>query len=854
MKIDTDALKASVDIVSVIGSFVALKKIGSEYRGICPFHNDHSPSLYVVPAKQIWRCFSCHADEEHGNDVIGFVQGIQGTSFIEACEFLGAEKREWKPNITQVAALNVVRVTTAPPASALRPKMATRLLGEPEHVREFRSVEGALLGYECRYKRGADPDQPGVAPSRVWTWGAKPGEDPGWACAHFTQPRPLYGLQRLREKPNAPVALFEGPKKADAGDKLLPDYACLSWAGGAGAWHTYDLTPLAGKALLLWPDADRKIATGRRAERLELKEGALLPYEHQPGPRAMLGVAAVAADPKGTLKCRVRILDVHDVETDGYDIADMEAAGMDSAAVLAWAKPRARDYQPNPAPRDADCPVPAIPPAETAAPASAGPPPEPPPEGSKEPPRGRGRKHLSVVDGNTALAPQEDAERLPAAMSEDFIAEQFAALHAPRWRYVKTWGKWFEWRDDGWYRDDTGLIDRLAIEITRKSLYWPEGVRLGDGDKRRVNSKRTAGAVRDIAMSHRDIAATVDQWDTDPWLLGVPGGVVDLRTGEYTDALQEQYITKRTAVAPESGPAPLWQEFLHTIMDDNATLIAFLQRYAGYCLTGDTREQCLAFLYGTGQNGKGVFITTIARVMGDYAIGADADVFMESDQQRHTTEMARLHGARLVHVDETDSSKRWNEKRIKRITGGGMVEARFMRQDDFEFLPQFKLLIAGNHKPQLRGVGKAIQRRLHLVPFTVTIPDARKDEELPQKLEAEYPQILQWMIEGCLQWQQHKLQAPAEVVDATTHYLEAEDVVGEWLEERTEAKGQTARPIAYKNYRAWIEARGDRPWASRTWWAALEERGFTVRKSMGTVFVIGLSLRVTDEPQSRYPD
>jgi putative DNA primase/helicase len=527
----------------------------------------------------------------------------------------------------------------------------------------------------------------------------------------------------------------------------------------------------------------------------------------------------------------------------GFDAADWTGTGDE---LIAWAKPRAKLYG-APAPVEPIVDTPEPPPADF------------PPEATltERPVRSqRQRPRLAAVDGTSALAPEEDAEALPAAMSEDAIASQFAATHGDRWRYVKPWGSWFEWRGDGWYRDDTAKIDRLAVEITRQAIYWPEAANLSADGKRKVNSRRTAGNVRDIALSDRAIAATVDQWDTDKWLLGVPGGVVNLRDGSLHQPRANDYITKRTKIAPAPGPGPIWLRFLDTVTDGNPLLVGFLQRFAGYSLTGETREQCLAFLYGTGQNGKGVFITTLANILGDYATACDADVFMESDQQRHPTEMARLRGARLVTIDETDSSKRWNEKRIKRITGGGKIEARFMRQDDFEFQPQFKLLIAGNHKPQLRGVGKAIQRRIHLVPFTVTIPDEQRDDELAQKLEAEYPQILQWAIDGCRAWLAEGLAAPPEVLEATSRYIEGEDTIGEWLEERCEQKGDTERPRAYKNYRGWMDGRGERPWSSKAFWAALEEKGYLAKKSNGAWNIQGLQLRFdepSNEPPAGYP-
>lgn len=752
--------------------------------------------------------------------------------------------------------------------------MKTRELGEPARVWPYRDADGDLLGYIARYETDNGKE------IRAWTWGARGEEPPAWGCYQWTAPRPLYGLDRLAARSGAPVLIVEGEKAADAAQELLGQYVVITWPGGHGAWSKADFGALKGRSVLLWPDADLKKATAKQAEKLGIAEGDVLPYHEQPGQRAMFQVAALLADPRG-LNCKVRIINVEGMP-DGWDAADFQGTASD---LITWAKPRAKDYEPpntppapttpNPAPQVTPEPSTSLD-APEELPAPEGEPAGPGPSESDAPPveayaeeESRNAQHaqqrrpkprrprLAAVDGNTALAhdPDSEAEALPADMSEDMISSHFADQHAGTWRYVKPWSTWFEWRGDGWYKDDTAKIDRLAVEITRQALYWPEASRLTDDGRRKVNSKRTAGAVRDIALSDRRIAATIDQWDTDHWLLGVPGGVVDLKTGKLGPASPEHYITKRTAVAPVSGDAPIWRQFLETVTAENGDLIAFLQRFAGYSLTGETREQCLAFLYGTGQNGKGVFITTLARILGDYASTADADVFMEQDQARHPTEMARLRGARLVTVDETDGSKRWNEKRIKRITGGGRIEARFMRQDDFEFTPQFKLLIAGNHKPQLRGVGKAIQRRIHLIPFTVTIPDDQRDDALADKLELEYPAILQWMIEGCLAWQREGLKAPELVREATSRYIDAEDVINDWIEERCQQTGEVARPIAYKNYRAWMEGRGERAWSSKAFKAALEEKGLSERKSNGTWFITGLSLRSTagdDEPPS-YP-
>ena len=181
--------------------------------------------------------------------------------------------------------------------------------------------------------------------------------------------------------------------------------------------------------------------------------------------------------------------------------------------------------------------------------------------------------------------------------------------------------------------------------------------------------------------------------------------------------------------------------------DGDHELVAFLQRVAGYALTGSTSAHALFFLYGTGANGKSVFVNTVAGILGDYHRTAPIETFTASSHERHPTDLAGLRGARLVTAVETEEGRRWAESRIKALTGGDKIAARFMRQDFFEFTPQFKLLIAGNHKPGLRSVDEAIRRRFNLIPFAVTIPDEERDENLTDNLKAEWPGILAWMIE-----------------------------------------------------------------------------------------------------------
>ena len=319
-----------------------------------------------------------------------------------------------------------------------------------------------------------------------------------------------------------------------------------------------------------------------------------------------------------------------------------------------------------------------------------------------------------------------------------------------------------QWTGTVWEADTTLHVFDLSRATCRRASADCNEARIAAS----VASAKTVAAVERLAKADRHHAATVEQWDSDPWLLNTPGGTVDLRTGKMRRHRAEDYLTKTTAVAP-GGECPLWLSFLGRITADDATLQAYLQRMAGYALTGSIREHALFFGYGTGANGKGVTINTLSGIMGDYAAIATMETFTASQSDRHPTDLAMLRGARLVTAQETEEGRRWAESRIKSMTGGDPITARFMRQDFFTYNPCFKLLIAGNHRPALRGVDEAIRRRMNLIPFAVRIPPEERDPDLPEKLRMEWPGILKWAIAGCLEWQRIGLSPPAAVTEAT---------------------------------------------------------------------------------------
>ena len=431
--------------------------------------------------------------------------------------------------------------------------------------------------------------------------------------------------------------------------------------------------------------------------------------------------------------------------------------------------------------------------------------------------------------------------------TEDGLAGAFTRRYGEDWRYCAQWGKWLVWVGVRWNPDQVLFVAHLARGICRAASLRADSPRL----KAKLASASTIGSVERIARSDPKHASRPEEWDADVLALNTPGGVVDLRTGLVREHCRADRMTKIATATPQ-GDCPVWRNFLGEVAGHDADLVSYLQIAVGYWLTGVTTEHALFFLYGTGANGKSVFVNVIATILGDYAANAPMETFMESRGDRHPTDLAGLRGARFVSSIETEQGRRWNESKVKTITGGDKVSARFMRQDFFEYAPQFKLVIAGNHKPSIRNVDEAMKRRLHLIPFTVTIPPEKRDGKLTEKLLKERDGILAWAVEGCLRWQRQGLKAPASVVSATEEYFEAEDALGQWIEERCEqhAEARTTTADLFTDWREWAERAGEYVGSIKRFVEILLSRGFERTRMHGGVRAIkGLLTR--PKPYSR---
>ena len=317
--------------------------------------------------------------------------------------------------------------------------------------------------------------------------------------------------------------------------------------------------------------------------------------------------------------------------------------------------------------------------------------------------------------------------------------------------------------------------------------------------------------------------------DANPWLLGTPDAIIDLETGDPVAAHQLQFITKSTQARykPEAR-CPLWQQCLEGWMPDADTR-AFIRRFIGYCLTGLTVEQCLLLVFGESHTGKTSFLSTIEYVWGDYARRTPATTWLMKGRDAIPNDVAALAGARIAISTESERRANWASALLKAATGEESLSARFMRGEWFTFLPSFKPMFGTNYLPGYDGADRAMTRRLRPVRFNVVIPRNKRDKHLQQKLRREAAGILNWAIEGCLEWQRDGLGEPAAVIAAAQEYAAANDQVALFIGECCERDKEYAETGGklHQAYNAWCKRHGEGALANWQFAEALEKRGFT---------------------------
>ena len=333
-----------------------------------------------------------------------------------------------------------------------------------------------------------------------------------------------------------------------------------------------------------------------------------------------------------------------------------------------------------------------------------------------------------------------------------------------------------------------------------------------------------------LSLAKWDVVIKLGKFDADSDLLGVRNGVVDLTTGTLRLADREDYITKQTNVVFDAAAkCPLWEQFLLETTENKHDLIGYLQQCAGISLTGHTKEHLFFVVVGPGGTGKSTFFETVKFVWGDYAIGIDPNSLasMKAEGGRARPDIARLPGVRLAFANETRKGLQLDAGLIKALTGGDTVQARHLYQAEFDFKPTHKLWLRTNEEPQFDGGDTGMQRRVKKIPFTHEVKKSKaEDANLPEKLRAEAPGILNWAIRGLLSYQKHGLTEPAIVQTETAEYIKSLDILAQFIDEECETGPfKQAAGDLYKRYRDWIDVRGQKALGSPRFKTDLQSKG-----------------------------
>jgi putative DNA primase/helicase len=410
---------------------------------------------------------------------------------------------------------------------------------------------------------------------------------------------------------------------------------------------------------------------------------------------------------------------------------------------------------------------------------------------------------------------------------------RFARRHGRDARYNKTADKWLTWTGERWLEDNAGEVMRRAKE-TAISIY-NEAAFATDEERRKSLAKWASQSESDsrlrsmLHLAQSELPIQIEAFDVDPYLFNCESGTIDLRTGQLREHRRQNMITKLAPVAYDVQAQPArWIAFLQRIFDGDESLIRFIQKSVGYSLTGDTSEQCLFIAYGTGANGKSVFLKTLSALVADYGQQVQTQTLMIKPYQTVNNDVAALRGARFISAVETEDGQKLAESTVKQMTGGDAMRARFLFQESFEFRPEFKIWLAANHKPEVKESGHAIWRRIRLIPFDITIPKAEQNPHLDAELKEELPGILAWAIEGCLLWQREGLGEPEAVMRATSEYREQMDTFGDFLTEKcvTGDNYQASRVEIYNAYETWCMKNGEKVKPAKWLASQLRDRGF----------------------------
>jgi putative DNA primase/helicase len=438
-------------------------------------------------------------------------------------------------------------------------------------------------------------------------------------------------------------------------------------------------------------------------------------------------------------------------------------------------------------------------------------------------------------------------------------AERFFKRFGKIVKYCPEEDSWLVCDDRRWVRDSGKLrygMAKLIIIGMREEAETREDLSVDQKEKLlshadRSSSKGRIKAMFELAKWAEGITVCLSELDSDPWLINAVNGTLNLKTGKLQPHNPADLITKMVSVPYEpKAPCPEFDRFFNKITGGNQEKADFFHRASGYTLSGETGEQCLFILHGPGANGKSTITETFREILNDYAMHTTSDSLLHSKSSPIRNDIARLNGARFVSAVEVGMGKKLDEALIKQLTGGDQVTARFLYNEHFEYKPKFKLFISANHRPEIRGTDNGIWRRIHLIPFDVTIKSDEIDKELPNKLRQELPGIFAWMVRGFREWQSQGLNPPKCIEDVTAEYRAEMDTLSGFIEDKCNCQSSEKTPVSdlYIAYKGWSDDACQETVGKKIFGNLMRQKGYLQSKSDSKRYWNGIKLNLEAKP------
>lgn len=454
---------------------------------------------------------------------------------------------------------------------------------------------------------------------------------------------------------------------------------------------------------------------------------------------------------------------------------------------------------------------------------------------------------------NIKTCDKKETDLLQYGLHDTGNSRRFMAMFGNDYKYVVDTGKWIKWNGLMWVTDNTNAIiafQEMLAELNRQvdAVSGMDSKLLGNYKKFIDASYNTAKiqAALSLVSVYPEISISASKLDQNQYLFATTNSIIDLKTGSDTTPERDQLITKFSDIDYNvESKCPKWLQFIDTVTGGDKELQRYLQAIAGYTLTGSTSEQSVFFIYGHGRNGKSVFTNTLQKLLGQYAGSSGNSLIALNKNTSGSNDLADLCGTRLALVSELPEQMHLDEARLKLLASSDKITARFLYKDFFSFTPTQKVVICTNHKPVINGADLGIWRRVKLVPFSVTIPEADVDYELQCKLDAELSGILNWAIEGCIDWMNNGIKAPSVVLDATNEYKAESDIIGQFINDEFTICSQEDGMMfgaVYDIYLRWAAQNNLRHTLTKISLSKrlFERQGFSKKSKMSGIWIMGL--------------